>query len=393
MPQTRRIESIDFWRGLALLFIFVDHLPGNPLAGFTPRNFGFSDATEGFIFLSGVSLAYVYWPKFVAGEAAKVGWRCLRRAGQIYSAHMAVSASVLAIFAIGYFLSGHAELLGNDGRAQFFTQPIASTIGLFALGYQLGYANVLPVYVALLFMAPVLMDLLRHRLWLGLSVSIALYIAAQFGLRLPSWPGPDTWFLDPFAWQLLFTLGLAAGIHLHSWDFRQPFPISPFLLAVAVGVLLFALAVETDAFGLAPGLSARATAAYFTDKQLLGYGRLGHFLALAYVLLATNAASRLLRIPGAREISRLGRNSLTVFSVGIVLSAVGQLTLDLCMGIENPYLFGTIGLSVLALGGASLLFLAKILEWKKARHLLGRAESAPTAVIASQNLPAPSRSF
>ncbi len=250
--------------------------------------------------------------------------------------------------------------------------------------------------MVLLFLAPILMDLLRQRMWLGLSVSIVLYVAAQFGLRLPSWPGPDTWFLNPFAWQLLFTLGLAAGIHLHRHrDFRRALAIKTPLLAVAVGKLLvFALAVETDVFGSEPGLSVRAATAYFTDKQLLGYGRLAHFFALAYVLLAADASD-----PGfcsflaPMKSAASGATASPSSSVGIVLSTVGQLTLDLCMDIENPYIFDAIGLSVLALGGTSLLFLAKILEWKKTRHLLGRVETAPTVVIAPQNLPAPSRSF
>ena len=72
MVKTQRIESIDFWRGLALLIIFIDHVPGNPLASITPRNFGFSDSAEAFIFLSGLALAYAYWPKFAAGETGRV---------------------------------------------------------------------------------------------------------------------------------------------------------------------------------------------------------------------------------------------------------------------------------------------------------------------------------
>ena len=392
MPKTTRIESIDFWRGLALLFIFIDHLPGNPLAAFTPRNFGFSDATEAFIFLSGVSLGYVYWPKFVSGEASRVTWRCLRRAGQIYGAHLAVCAALLALFGVGYLLSGHADLLSADGRQQFFADPVSNTIGLLTLGYQFGYANVLPVYVALLVMAPILMALLSRRLWLGLSASVILYGAAQIGLHLPSWPGPNTWFLNPLAWQFLFTLGLVAGIRLRGKGAAPSRHGSRFLLIAATGVLLYSLFVEMDGFRLMPGLSANLGTAYFTDKQLLGYGRLGHFLALAYFLTAMDASALLLQIPGAHEISRLGRNSLTIFAAGTVLSAIGQLTLDLCMGIENYLVFDTIGLLILALGGALLFYLAQILEWKKSRPL-GRIDPVPEPGLAAQGLSVPSRSF
>ena len=37
---------LDLFRGLALWFIFVDHIPTNVVSWFTVRNYGFSDATE-----------------------------------------------------------------------------------------------------------------------------------------------------------------------------------------------------------------------------------------------------------------------------------------------------------------------------------------------------------
>ncbi|HVO14187.1 MAG TPA: OpgC domain-containing protein, partial [Alphaproteobacteria bacterium] len=41
---------LDFFRGLALVFIFFDHIPGNLVSWLTVRNYAFSDATEMFIF-------------------------------------------------------------------------------------------------------------------------------------------------------------------------------------------------------------------------------------------------------------------------------------------------------------------------------------------------------
>ena len=51
---------LDLFRGLALWLIFLDHVPNNILAWFTIRNYGFSDATEIFIFISGYTAAFVY---------------------------------------------------------------------------------------------------------------------------------------------------------------------------------------------------------------------------------------------------------------------------------------------------------------------------------------------
>jgi len=68
----KRIDGIDFWRGFALLTIFIDHVPENIFQHVTQKNFGFSDATELFVFLSGVSVALAYGTRFFDGETS---WR------------------------------------------------------------------------------------------------------------------------------------------------------------------------------------------------------------------------------------------------------------------------------------------------------------------------------
>ena len=60
----KRIDGIDFWRGLALLMIFIDHVPENVFQHVTQKNFGFSDAAELFVFLAGVSVALAYGTRF-----------------------------------------------------------------------------------------------------------------------------------------------------------------------------------------------------------------------------------------------------------------------------------------------------------------------------------------
>src|SRR5947209_15498728 len=59
VPAGRDIR-LDLFRGLALWFIFIDHIPGNSVGQFTLRAFGFSDATEIFVFISGYTAALVY---------------------------------------------------------------------------------------------------------------------------------------------------------------------------------------------------------------------------------------------------------------------------------------------------------------------------------------------
>ena len=61
--NANRIRDIDFWRGAVLIAILIDHIPGNPLENWTPRNFGLSDSAEAFVFLSGLSVGLIYMPR------------------------------------------------------------------------------------------------------------------------------------------------------------------------------------------------------------------------------------------------------------------------------------------------------------------------------------------
>ena len=60
---------LDACRGLALWFIFVDHVPDNSLSWLTPRNYGFSDTSEVFVFISGYTCMLAY-----GGALAAQGW-------------------------------------------------------------------------------------------------------------------------------------------------------------------------------------------------------------------------------------------------------------------------------------------------------------------------------
>src|SRR4051812_22757689 len=92
-PVTGERElRLDLFRGLALWLIFIDHLPPNLLTWFTIRNYGFSDATEIFIFISGYTAAFVYGRAmleagFVVASAPPLprGWAIFVAAGFLFS--------------------------------------------------------------------------------------------------------------------------------------------------------------------------------------------------------------------------------------------------------------------------------------------------------------------
>ena len=95
----KRIDGIDFWRGLALLMIFIDHVPENVFQHVTQKNFGFSDAAELFVFLAGVSVALAYGTRFFEGETVGAVRAVLRRAFTLYWVQILISLLIIAIFA------------------------------------------------------------------------------------------------------------------------------------------------------------------------------------------------------------------------------------------------------------------------------------------------------
>jgi hypothetical protein len=97
LPQISERElRLDLFRGLALWLIFIDHLPPNILTWFTIRNYGFSDATEIFIFISGYTAAFVYGRAMRDAGVVVATARIMRRVWQIYVAHVFLFTIFLA---------------------------------------------------------------------------------------------------------------------------------------------------------------------------------------------------------------------------------------------------------------------------------------------------------
>lgn len=379
----RRSGTIDFWRGFVLLCIFANHIPGNLVESLTPRNFGLSDAAEAFIFISGLSVAMVYGSRVAAGLVS----RCLARSLSLYRTHLAMSFAAIALFALAAVLGDVPDLLVPDGRDTVFGDTPRAVVGIVAMSHQLGYFNILPLYVALMLWAPVPILLARRHVGLALAVSVLIYAAARvFELNLPSWPVPGTWFFNPFAWQLTFTLGVVAAFLFKD----APVPFSSQIFGVAIAFLALSLFILKDGFGLHPGLWDEFREMFDVSKQDEGILRILHFLALAYVVHHMRLGDLLRSNPAGLEVERVGRHGLPVFAVGSLLCAVGQALMALAEAKHSasPALVGLV-YTLLGMGG--LVLLARYLEWNSTAA--GRAaSSAPVsspALFAGPPSPAP----
>ena len=192
-PPAKRIDGIDCWRGLALLMIFIDHLPENVFQHVTQQNFGFSDAAEVFVFLSGVSVALAYGTRFFDGETVVAVRAVLRRAFTLYWVQILISLLIIAIF-VGAADLWHDDDLLEDADA-VVSNPLQTTAAILALLHQLENANILPLYITLLLMTPLLLVLARRDDRLMLAASAGIYLAARvFSLNLSTWPVEGTWF-------------------------------------------------------------------------------------------------------------------------------------------------------------------------------------------------------
>jgi len=364
--NANRIRDIDFWRGAVLIAILIDHIPGNPLENWTPRNFGLSDSAEAFVFLSGLSVGLIYVPRAYKYGIEPVAGGCLKRALKLYGIHIALTLAALVVFGAAYWMSGVSDLIQAHGRSFVFGSPANGLLGLALLSHQLGYFNILPLYVVLMLWAPAALALALRGPVLALLVSVGLYAAARgFGLNLPNWPEPGGWFFNPIAWQLIFTLGLVSAI---LWRDGLPRP-APWLVALSAVTVAGAALIVTNEGGLAPGLRDTATAHLDVAKQDLGLARLIHFVALAYLIAAATTFGRFIApvVRGAfgNAVQSLGRNSLPVFAAGSVLSACGQAAL----AATSPHASAGIAqFAGLAYTVASIAVLFAVAHWIECRN-------------------------
>jgi hypothetical protein len=328
----------------------------------TPRNFGLSDSSEAFVFLSGVSVGMVYLPRARRQGLAAVVRGCLQRALKLYGVHIALTAAALVIFALAFWVSGVPDLIEAHGRSFVFGSPMIGLAGLAVLSHQLGYFNILPLYVVLMLWAPLALALAMRNAALALMSSIATYAASRaFGLHLPNWPEPGGWFFNPFAWQLAFTIGLVCAI---VWRNGPP-RATPGLVVLSVATVMLAALAATSGGGLAPGLHDAASAHLDLAKQDLGLARLAHFAALAYLIAIAPGLTRLIDGRFGRAVQSLGRNSLAIFAAGSVVAALGQAALAAAAPYTPEGIEHLAGVAYTLTGVAALFAIARGIECRK----------------------------
>lgn len=345
---------LDACRGLALWFVFIDHIPGNTFDWLTIRNYGFSDASEVFVFVSGYTCMVSY-----GGTLRSRGWptviaRSLRRSFEIYVAFLLLVVIYLALA----WLSG--SYLDETNTRHFFDNPGTVLIRLLALQYAPVNTDILPTFVILHLAFPLVLWLIARNAAVALVASFMLYLMVQlYSWHWPAWPTGELYF-NPFAWQILFVVGaFSAGPYAQKFaGFVRHRATIPLAAAYVLFSLIVALSWRVDAFKWLIPQTIEGWL-YPIYKSHLDPVRLIHFLAIV-VLLTRFVPPDGHRPPGpwTKALIRCGENSLSVFCFSVLASFIAFVILNrVSDGLPMQA-------AVSALGIAFMITIADLLTWE-----------------------------
>jgi hypothetical protein len=345
---------VDFFRGLALWWIYTDHIPGDVLGSYSLQNFAMCDATEVFVLLAGYGAGLSYGMGLRRHGYVSTAADVMRRAWTLYVAHIflfvlftaQVTYSATALNRLNYLSESRLDVLGDD--------PYRSILEAVLLRFQPSLLNILPLYVVLLVFFAATVWLLRWpRVLFGLS--FAIYLMVRFtGLNLDAWTG-EGWFFDPFAWQFLFII----GVMLACAPMRAPSRPWVFdILASAVVLLGIVVTVVIEPHPhLLDWVSGSVVLHYLVieDKTGMYPFRLLSILALTWLCIRLIRFHQpWLRTRWAAPFVLVGQNSLPVFCSGIVLGFTARLGLEyddraiMQIGINLSGAIGMVGVGALA---------------------------------------------
>ena len=371
--RTRDLR-LDFFRGIAMFIILIAHIQRDWLALWIPARFGFSDATEMFVFCSGMASAIAFGKVF-REQGLLVGTaRVIYRMWQVYWAHIGlfIAVAVLTVWLTNLHITD-TDYTRMLNLYRFFGAPLMHLPSLLTLTYVPNYFDILPMYIAVLAMMPFVVALSRIHVLLVAVLVIGLWLGANLtGLNFPAEPNSGRpWFFNPFAWQLVFYTGFA---FMSGWLKAPPIDRRLVWLAIAVVILSIPFAYFRI-IDLVPEIRTwRKENDVLINKTNFGILRYVHFLALAYLAVAVVGpkGARIAIGPANPMLARVwarflpivvtvGQQSLAVFVFSMFYAVVLTAVFDL---VERSY-FSTVWVNILgAIGIAAVAYIAK---WFKAK--------------------------
>ena len=344
-PNRRSLE-VDFFRGLVLLVIAVDHISGSVLSKFTIHSYAFCDSAEVFVFLGGYASAAAY----TSLESNRGAWparrRFLKRSWEIYRAYLFLAVMTLLGGATLMWLRIDTPMLQLTEWPTFLARPLGLSLDIATLRNQPYLSSVLPMYALFALCVPFVVPLAQRKPVVVLFGSLGTWLfASRLAQGLPS-AYAEGWSFNPFAWQLMFVLGMLSRVQPISDAFHDS-RTARWLTRASIAVFLtFAFAklfIETQS---PPGYM----------KQNLATIRIVSFAVIAW--LVAQAVHRgwikalAQRLP---SVVNIGQQGLVCFIAGACMSLVIDTALRMVSFGDYQWLAGLAG-DTLAIG--TLLALA-----------------------------------
>ncbi|MEM7619052.1 MAG: OpgC domain-containing protein [Pseudomonadota bacterium] len=363
-----RDPRLDFFRGIGMFIIFIAHVPSNAWTLYIPARFGFSDATEVFVFCSGMASAIAFGKVY-----SERGWllgtsRILFRTWQVYWVHLALFLFLLTLMcffdSLGVFEKSYVSQLNLH---KFLENPQQNLIGLMTLTYVPNYFDILPMYIGILLMVPIIMALRKFGVLPPLVFMFVLWLSAQFSyFQLPAEPWSDrAWFFNPFGWQLIFFTGFA---FMAGWI--KPPPVNKYLITLSAIILIITIPLAFHKI-IKEVVFIQELRRDYDDlifKTNLGVLRYIHFLALSYIcwVLAGPGGQWLQIKKGIASyviaiIHKVGQQALSTFIAGMVMAQVFGVFLDVTGRTALTYTIANFG------GFICLIITAYVVSWFKSQ--------------------------
>src|ERR1700744_4177259 len=364
-----RDVRLDLFRGVGLWMIFLDHIPHDVVSWLTMRNYGFSDAAEFFVFISGYLAGFIYGPIIKAGHFLAALKRLWKRTMEMYVAHIMLFLGFTAQIARTARRFDNPLYEDEFNVHSFLLHPDVLIGQALSLRYKPVNLDVLPLYITLIATAPFMLWAMVRRPNLTLLASAILYgLSHKYDWNLASYPPGTTWYFNPFAWQLMFVFAAWCG----TGGANKIWPIVQSRLALIVALAWIAFSFL---FIMTWHVKSLATfvpewmnkAIYPIDKTDLDPLRFTHFLALALIV------ARFVPHDWAALKSRwlqpaimFGRHSLPIFCFGVFLSfAAHWILMQYTRGVWEQ----------LVVSGAGILIIIAI-AW-----VLDRADQVPDLFV------------
>ena len=320
---------IDFWRGLAIVFIFWNHSVDNVMSWFTTKYYGLSDSAELFVFLSGFAMCGMFLSKFLKRPFMAAPY-AVTRAFTLYIHHITAFV-VIATLASAYRTYAGSSVMERDLFVRpFFIATETVLPKLATLAYLPPLLDILPLYILLTLLLGLLFPMFRARwpLYAGFAVSVWLF-AFFTGVTLSSYPDTRLWTFNPFAWQLVFLAGFCACLARDEpWLRRLVSAPATLALAITIAIVGFVAAAPWATLGLLEWRPLRILTD-IADKANASPIRLIHFLSLALIACwLVRRDSGLGQTKLGRAMVLIGRRSLPLFVISTVFAAMSHGVFD-----------------------------------------------------------------